>query len=79
MPYPVIDELPQQVREHLPRSAQEIYLRAFNNAWEQYLSPSKRYPGSGLEETAHRVAWAAVKKRYRKIGDQWRLRASDLR
>jgi hypothetical protein len=23
------------------------------------------------EEIAHRVAWAAVKKRYRKIGDFW--------
>jgi cation transport regulator ChaB len=26
---------------------------------------------SSWEETAHRVAWAAVKKLYEKIGDHW--------
>jgi cation transport regulator ChaB len=24
-----------------------------------------------VEEIAHRVAWAAVKKRYQKLGDTW--------
>jgi cation transport regulator len=23
------------------------------------------------EKTAHRVAWAAVKRKYEKLGDQW--------
>ena len=24
------------------------------------------------EEVAHKVAWAAVKRQYRKVGDEWR-------
>jgi cation transport regulator len=71
MPYRGIDDLPQQIRAHLPPPAQEIYLRAFNNAWQQYASPLRRRPGSSQEQTAHRVAWAAVKRQYLKIGDQW--------
>ena len=57
MPYEMTDELPESVRSHLPEQAQEIYLAAFNSAWEQY----------GHEEArAHRVAWGAVKKEYHK-------------
>lgn len=74
MPYSRIDDLPQQVRSHLPPSAQEIYLQAFNSAWQEYAAAMKRRPGSTLEETAHRVAWAAVKKRYLKVDDQWEPR-----
>jgi len=57
MPYNQLSELPEGVRLHLPQHAQEIYLAAFNNAWEQY---------EHVEETAHRVAWAAVKNVYAK-------------
>ena len=67
MPYASIDDLPPSVRAHLPPHAREIYLAAFNSAWAQYDSrdPSQR------ERTAHRVAWAAVKHGYRKVGDRW--------
>jgi len=67
LPYASIDDLPPPVRAHLPPHAQEIYLAAFNSAWEQYASrgPSQR------ERTAHRVAWAVVKHGYRKVGDRW--------
>jgi cation transport regulator len=61
MPYPTTDDLPPAVRNHLPPHAQEIYRAAFNSAWEEY----------GDEATPHRVAWAAVKRRYRKQGDTW--------
>ena len=61
MPYATIAELPPSVR-HLPRHAQEIFRAAFNAAWDSY---------DADELTAFRVAWAAVKKRYRKIGDIW--------
>ena len=57
MPYDKLSELPDSVREHLPKHAQEIYRAAFNNAWEQY---------DHQEETAHKVAWAAVKNEYEK-------------
>ena len=66
MPYATIDDLPLAVR-HLPRHAQEIFRAAFNAAWDSY---AERGP-TGQEETAFRVAWAAVKKRYRKSGDTW--------
>jgi cation transport regulator len=60
-----------RIREHLLLHAQEIFLEAFNHVWEEYASPAKRYAGSSLEETAMRVAWAAVKRSYVKIGDRW--------
>lgn len=57
MPYASLDDLPESVREHLPRHAQEIYRAAFNSAWERY----------GRDEArAHRVAWGAVQERYHK-------------
>ena len=65
MPYRIIEDLPASVRDHLPLHAQEIYLAAFNNAWRQY---GHEHDG---EATTHRIAWAAVKRRYRKQGDRW--------
>jgi cation transport regulator len=62
MPYATIDDLPPGVRNNLPEHAQEIFLAAFNNAWDEY---------GGDEARAFRVAWAAVKQRYRKRGDRW--------
>jgi Putative cation transport regulator len=64
MPYATIQELPESVRNNLPTHAQEIYKEAFNNAWEQYADPKKRRGSESREETAHRVAWAAVKQKY---------------
>ncbi|MDH4049859.1 MAG: ChaB family protein [Gammaproteobacteria bacterium] len=73
MPYRTLAELPTAVREHLPVHAQEIYLRAFNNAWEQYKDPRKRRKKGSREETAHRVAWGAVERNYEKGGSgKWR-------
>jgi cation transport regulator len=58
MPYrPMADLPPPGIREHLPEHAQEILLEAFNHAWEQYASPTKRHSGASLEETAMRLAW----------------------
>jgi len=66
MPYTTTDQLPLPVRKHLPGHAKEIYLAAFNNAWEQYGDPGRRRGEESREEAAHRVAWAAVKQKYRK-------------
>lgn len=66
MPYARTDDLPASVRAHLPVHAQEIYSAAFNNAWQEYADR-----GGEREETAHRVAWAAVKHSYHKQGDRW--------
>ena len=74
MPYHSNAELPDSVREHLPAHAQDIYREAFNAAWDEYADPGKRRDDASREETAHRVAWAAVKNKYEKDGDHWRRR-----
>ncbi|MCZ7563459.1 MAG: ChaB family protein [Burkholderiales bacterium] len=65
MPYGSVAELPAPVRAHLPNAAQEIYREAFNSAWEQYAGRADR------EAVAHKVAWTAVKRRFRKRGERW--------
>ena len=65
MPYKKTSDLPSSVRDHLPPKAQEIYMKAFNNAYEEYDN----------EETAFKVAWSAVKKKYKKDssgGSTWK-------
>lgn len=71
MPYRTISDLPESIRAHLPRHAQEIYLAAFNHAWQEYKDPASRRDSSSREEVAHKVAWAAVKHSYEKHGDKW--------
>lgn len=66
MPYVTTSDLPPAARR-LPPQAQEIFLSAFNSAWQSYADRSAREQ----EEIAFRVAWAAVKKRYRKQGEMW--------
>lgn len=60
MPYRNRGDLPDSVKDNLPRHAEEIYKEAFNNAWDQY---------DNDEERAHRVAWGAVKQKYHKNDD----------
>lgn len=60
MPYDKISELPDSVKSNLPKHAQEIYKEAFNSAWKEYDQDDDR---------AHRVAWSAVKKEYKKNED----------
>ena len=67
MPYNNLSDLPASVKDHLPTHAQEIYLEAFNNAFEEYKDAEKRLADTSQEETAYRVAWAAVKKSMRKM------------
>ena len=65
MPYASNADLPLGVRRHLPNAAQDIYREAFNHAWVSYSGDVRR------EEIAHRVAWAAVKRKYEKVDDEW--------
>ena len=66
MPYRANRNLPLSVRSHLPAHAQDIFRETFNDAWLRYAKT-----GARREEVAHRVAWAAVKKTYRKLGSKW--------
>ena len=56
MPYKQITQLPDNVKDNLPKHAQEIYKEAFNSAEEQY----------GEEGRAHATAWSAVENKYEK-------------
>jgi cation transport regulator len=73
-PYKSTGDLPESVKNVLPPHAQEIYMKAHNNALDEYKNPAERRGGASesLEEVAHRVAWAAVKQEYGKnSGGEW--------
>ena len=69
MPYRTNSELPKSVTHVLPQHAQAMYREAFNNAYEEYRDPKERRNNATQEEVAHRVAWAAVKQKYKKGAD----------
>lgn len=71
MPYKSVSELPESVKENLPKHAREIYKEAYNSAWDEYKDPEDRRGDASREETAHKVAWSAVKKKYEKKDEQW--------
>jgi cation transport regulator len=66
MPYQTTRDLPKHLREHLPEFAQEIYRTAYNAACNDYADPAKYRDFGSLEEVAHHIAWAAVKKEIEK-------------
>ncbi len=66
MPYQQRSDLPERVTDALPKHGQEIYKEAFNSAWDKYDKPSERKANRDREETAHAVAWSAVKRVYQK-------------
>lgn len=76
MPYANRSDLPESVTNVLPAHAQDIYKEAFNSAWDEYKDPDDRKKGGSREETAHRVAWSAVKQKYEK-GDDDKWHAKD--
>jgi cation transport regulator len=77
MPYDNLSDLPDNVRANLPGHAQEIYRSAYNSAWEQYTDPEDRRGDASREETAHRVAWSAVKNEYEKDEESGEWKAKD--
>jgi cation transport regulator len=66
VPYVANGDLPPPVRHVLPEHAQDIYRAAFNHAWDQHHGRD--------EAAAHRIAWAAVKRSYRKVDGVWTRR-----
>ena len=57
---PGVDELPDTLRRS-PEKAQRTWTEAHDSAVEEY----------GEGERAHRVAFAAVKRGFEKVGDHW--------
>jgi cation transport regulator len=70
MPYSANADLPPSVRSHLPEHAQDIYREAFNHAFAAHAGDVRQ------EEAAHRIAWAAVKRSYIKVGGDWVRRST---
>lgn len=72
MPYSSNSNLPKDVKDTLPDHAQDIYREAYNSAYEKYDNPKERRGDASQEETAHKVAWSAVKNKYEKgSDDRW--------
>jgi cation transport regulator len=69
MPYRDNVDLPPVLRRNLPEHAQDIYRAAFNNAFAAHADDPRQ------EEAAHRIAWAAVKRSFVKVGDEWVARS----
>lgn len=67
MPYKSIEELPSKVKKVLPKAAQKLFMEVFNAAFNKY-----------GEEKAFKIAWAAVKKRFKKKGNRWVARSKDF-
>jgi cation transport regulator len=72
MPYRTNQEFPDSVKDTLPSQAQDINREAFESAWDEYRDSVKRRGAESQEEVAHKVAWAAVKKKYEKVGEEWK-------
>jgi cation transport regulator len=63
-------ELPLDVREVLPPTAQDLYRRAFNRAWHTARGRERE-----RELVAHAAAWHSVKQSFRKNRDgEWVMR-----
>jgi cation transport regulator len=60
-PYSNNEQLPPSVKDALPAHAQDIFRNAFNSA----------YKSGKSEESCFKIAWSAVKKIYKKVGDKW--------
>jgi cation transport regulator len=62
MTYESKEELPDTIRDVLPEQAQELYVEAYNEAWEAY---DERWSSElGREGVANREAWASVKQEF---------------
>jgi cation transport regulator len=73
MPYAINADLPQSVQRSLPGHAQDIYREAFNHPFAAHAGDPRQ------EVAAHRIAWAAVKRSYMKLGGKWVDRAGQGR
>jgi cation transport regulator len=56
------EELPKLIQIALPEDAQELYLKAYNKAWNTY--EPETYPGKARDKVAHQAGWAAVEEEY---------------
>lgn len=60
--YESIDELPDTLRDVLPREAQEVYVEAYNDSWRSY--DEEKTSEMSRAAVANRDGWAAVKREF---------------
>jgi CBS domain-containing protein/cation transport regulator ChaB len=71
-PFRSISELPGDVKSLLPKTAQQVYLDAYNSALRELQDPTKPPESPGeIKKSASKIAWGAVKQQYQKKGDEW--------
>lgn len=68
MPYPTKESLPDWVKK-MPKHAQEIWRKAWNSAYAQHKN----------DEKAFKIAIAAVKRDYKKVGDKWVKKMDEMK
>jgi len=66
MPYDSVSDLPASVRDNLPKHAREVYLAAYNNAWEEYKNAGDRKGGASGVAVEHKVPCSGAKNKYEK-------------
>jgi len=72
MPYTSTNDLPKSVTDVLPSHAQDIFMAAFNSAYDNYKDSDDRRNDESRDEVAFKVAWSAVKRDYEKgADDKW--------
>ncbi len=75
MHYASIDALPAAVRHHATTEAQQLYLQAFNAAWEEFGYLADGHDDSALMATADRVACARLDERFQRDSNgDWHAR-----
>ena len=60
MAFDTIDELPDSVKEALPREAQQIFLAAYNSIWQETGPRAGENMDNEMERLAFQWAWSAV-------------------
>lgn len=70
MYYQNLSDLPQDVQETLPEAGQQLYMGAFNDAWQRY-DPESDSSEASKHDVVHREAWAIVEEAYVREGNRW--------
>jgi cation transport regulator len=66
MSYEELPDLPADLRDELPRHAQEIYQAAYNRVYETSMASGEEHDAQSIAEKAHKAALLAVEMEYRK-------------
>lgn len=66
MPYRSIIDLLDDIHENFPNQARKIYQESYDKARDEYKKLKNRRDVKNREDSAHKVAWHAVKDEYEK-------------